>query len=467
MIGKTISHYKILEKLGAGGMGEVYKAEDLKLKRTVALKFLPPLLTSDSETKERFIHEAQAASSLDHPNICTIHEIDETDNGQIFICMDYYEGETLKKKIEQKPLNIEEAIDIATQIAEGLSKSHKKGIIHRDIKPANIIITDESVVKIVDFGLAKLAGQTKLTKTGTTVGTAAYMSPEQVRGEDVNHGTDIWSLGVVLYEMLTGKLPFKGEHEQAMMYSIVHEDPVPVTDVGQEIPIDLAQIVSTALAKEPEERYDSTRDLVHELNSVFERSIRAGDKSSTVTKTSPTRRNYDSRKYLEELKKDSVGKELGKLIAYSKLLIKNDIVHVTFNTSDKIVNALNEIAQKIPRDSDEILFINQGGGEITLVFENDKEALFKNILSQAIEIRKKTAVVRILESKVGGVKASINVPGLYAFFINQVSKNNINILDIISTKSQLTLVIDEEDLTLTYSILNACTKYFRSKENNA
>ncbi|MCK4943217.1 MAG: serine/threonine protein kinase, partial [Candidatus Aminicenantes bacterium] len=209
MIGKIISHYKILEKLGEGGMGIVYKAEDTKLKRTVALKFLPPELTRDQEAKKRFLHEAQAASALDHLNICNIFEIDETEDGQMYMAMAYYEGQTLKDKISGvgvnggSPLPLNDAINIAIQIAEGLNKAHKKDIVHRDIKSANIMMTDEGVVKILDFGLAKLRGVTKLTKEGTTLGTVAYMSPEQAAGQEADHRSDVWSLGVVLYEMLT------------------------------------------------------------------------------------------------------------------------------------------------------------------------------------------------------------------------------------------------------------------------
>ncbi len=180
-------------------MGVVYKAEDTKLKRTVALKFLPPELTRDPEAKTRFIREAQAASALEHPNICNIHEIDETEDGQLFIVMACYEGETLKDKIKDKKLKTEDAIDIAIQIAQGLNRAHEKGIVHRDVKPANIIITEHGEVKILDFGLAKLAGQAQLTKDTSTLGTVAYMSLEQVSGKSIDHRTDIWSLGVILF----------------------------------------------------------------------------------------------------------------------------------------------------------------------------------------------------------------------------------------------------------------------------
>jgi serine/threonine protein kinase/Tfp pilus assembly protein PilF len=268
MIGKTISHYKILEKLGEGGMGVVYKAEDTKLKRAIALKFLPPELTRDGEAKKRFVHEAQAASALQHTNICTVHDIDETSDGQMFIVMDCYEGETLKDKIHRGSLKLEESIDIAIQIAQGLEKAHKKGIVHRDIKPANIFVTEDGIVKIMDFGVAKLAGQTKLTKTGSTLGTAAYMSPEQAKGGEVDHRTDIWSLGVVFYEMLTGQLPFKGEYEQAVIYSILNEEPKRVTSVRSTLPTELNKIVSKAMVKNPSERYGRAGDLTSDLKSL-------------------------------------------------------------------------------------------------------------------------------------------------------------------------------------------------------
>jgi serine/threonine protein kinase/tetratricopeptide (TPR) repeat protein len=249
-------------------MGVVYKAQDLKLDRSVALKFLPPELTLDPEAKERFIHEAQAASALDHNNICTIHEIGQTDDGQMFIAMACYEGETLKKKIEHGPLKIDDTLDIGIQIAQGLQEAHKHQIVHRDIKPANVLITASGVVKIVDFGLAKLAGRTVLTKSGSTVGTAAYMSTEQARGEAVDARTDIWSLGVVMYEMVTGRLPFPGEFEQAIVYRILHDEPEAITSLRSNVPMELERIVKKAVAKNPEERFQNTGDILVDLKSL-------------------------------------------------------------------------------------------------------------------------------------------------------------------------------------------------------
>jgi serine/threonine protein kinase/Tfp pilus assembly protein PilF len=269
MIGQSVSHYRILEKLGEGGMGVVYKAEDAKLKRTIALKFLPPELTRDAEAKERFIREAQAASALQHINICTIHDIDDTEDGQFFIVMDCYEGESLKEKIARGPMEARDAVDIAIQVMGGLSKAHEKGIVHRDIKPANIFIMTDGTVKILDFGLAKLARvQTRLTKTGSTLGTAAYMSPEQARGEEVDARTDIWSLGVVMYEMLTGQLPFKSEYEQAVVYSILNEHPMLPSSIQKDIPSHLEHIVIKALEKDPDKRFQTMDEALGTLNQV-------------------------------------------------------------------------------------------------------------------------------------------------------------------------------------------------------
>lgn len=268
MIGKTISHYKILKKLGEGGMGVVYKAEDTKLKRVAALKFLPPELTRDPEAKERFVREARAASALDHPNICTIFEIDETGDGASFIALACYSGETLKERIARGALPIDDAIDIAIQIASGLAEAHEHGIIHRDIKPGNIMVTDDGLVKILDFGLAKLAGTASLTKTTSALGTVAYMSPEQARGETVDHRTDIWSFGVVLYEMLTGRRPFRNEYDQAVIYCIINEDPESVGALRDDLPVGLEEIVARAMAKDAAERYERADDLLDDLKTI-------------------------------------------------------------------------------------------------------------------------------------------------------------------------------------------------------
>jgi serine/threonine protein kinase/Tfp pilus assembly protein PilF len=288
MIGKTISHYKILEEIGRGGMGVVYKAEDTKLNRTVALKFLPSELTRDPGAKNRFIREAQAAAALEHNNICNIYEINETEDGQTYMAMACYEGETLKSKIEKGKLKIEEAINYSTQIAEGLAGAHEKGIIHRDIKPANIIITNDSVVKIVDFGIAKLSSQTMLTKEGTTLGTVSYMSPEQTRGDSVDHRSDIWQLGVILYEMLTGQLPFKGEYDQAVVYSILNEEPPSILDLRKEIPTELGQVVEKALVKKPEERYQSVEELLADVRAIREKFETADAKTALKEKILPS-----------------------------------------------------------------------------------------------------------------------------------------------------------------------------------
>jgi serine/threonine protein kinase/tetratricopeptide (TPR) repeat protein len=259
--------YKIIEKLGEGGMGVVYRAKDTRLDRTVALKFLPSELTKDEEARKRFIQEAKAAAALNHPQICTIYEINEADN-QTFISMEFIEGQTLKEKIETKPLGVDEAVDIASQVAEGLGEAHKKGIIHRDIKPANIMLTDKGQAKITDFGLAKLSWGVELTKPATIMGTVAYMSSEQARGERVDHRTDIWSLGVVLYQCLSGQLPFKGEHDQVMLHSILNEEPQPLMDLCADIPKALEQIVNQALTKIVDDRYQDVKEMLKELQSV-------------------------------------------------------------------------------------------------------------------------------------------------------------------------------------------------------
>ena len=257
MEGQTLSHYRVLDKLGGGGMGVVYKALDTKLNRHVALKFLPPELTRDDDARERFILEAQAASALDYPNICTIHEIDITPEGQQFIAMAYYEGETLKKRIARGPLPVEEALDVAIQVAQGLIEAHAADIVHRDIKPANVMLTKNGLVKIVDFGIAKLLGVTGPTEVGTIMGTVSYMSPEQVSGEEADRQSVVWAVGVLLYQMVTGRLPFSGQVAAVQINAILHDRPQPPSAVRHEVAVELDGIVSRALQKERNARYAS------------------------------------------------------------------------------------------------------------------------------------------------------------------------------------------------------------------
>jgi len=264
MIGKTISHYRITEKLGEGGMGIVYKAFDTKLERDVAIKILRPEAIGDPAARERFIREARAASSLNHPNVTTIYEINEW-HGQDFICMEYVAGETVKEKILKGQIPIEEVLDIALKVAEALKEAHEYHVIHRDIKSENIMITPKGQVKVMDFGLAKIEGTATNTQVGTTMGTIAYMSPEQTRGESVDHRTDIWSFGVVLYELLTGQLPFKGDYEQAVIYSILNEVPKPITGLRSGVPLEVEQIIDKALQKNQQDRFQSAKDLSIDL----------------------------------------------------------------------------------------------------------------------------------------------------------------------------------------------------------
>jgi serine/threonine protein kinase/tetratricopeptide (TPR) repeat protein len=271
LIGKTISQYQILEKLGQGGMGVVYKALDTNLNRYVALKFLPSHLTQEESTRKRFTMEAQAASALDHPNICSIHEINETADEQLYICMGYYKGESLREKIKRGPIPLSEALNIIFQIAQGLKAAHEENIIHRDIKPGNILITEKGEVKIVDFGLAKLAG-IQLTQASSGKGTAAYMCPEQIRGKKVDRRCDIWALGVVFYEMLTGHIPFQEEYPEPMMYAIVNEEPISLTHYLKDTPESVQAIIDKSLKKDPNKRYKEVREILNDLKKIPDKS---------------------------------------------------------------------------------------------------------------------------------------------------------------------------------------------------
>ncbi len=265
MIGQTISHYQILEKLGEGGMGVVYKAHDTKLGRLVALKFLPHGILVSEEDKARFLQEARAASAVMHPNVCVIYDIAEHE-GQQFIVMEFVDGKTLRQMIPVQ--KIQDAITYAIQIGEALQEAHSKGVVHRDVKTDNIMVNTKNQIKVMDFGLAKLKGSLKLTRTSSTVGTLAYMAPEQIQGGEVDARSDIFSFGVVLYEMLTGHMPFRGEHEAAMVYSIVNEEPLPIQKYLPDISSELVHILSRALEKDAEDRYQTVHDMVIDLRRL-------------------------------------------------------------------------------------------------------------------------------------------------------------------------------------------------------
>ncbi len=294
MVGKTLSHYKILEELGRGGMGVVYKGEDTKLHRTVAIKVLPAAALSSDDDRARFYREARAAASLSHPNIATVYEIDEAvpegskdDDLRPFIAMEFIEGDTLEERIKKGPMKLAEAVRIASEMSEGLKAAHSKDIVHRDIKAANVMLDGEGRAKILDFGLAQTAQSTKLTRMGSTLGTVAYMSPEQARGEEDDARTDIWALGVTLYEMITGTHPFGGDYEQAVVYSILNEDPEPLTAVRTGVPMELEWIVNKCTAKAKERRYQSVTDLLVDIGNV-------NTLSSTTSRITDTGSRYSS-----------------------------------------------------------------------------------------------------------------------------------------------------------------------------
>ena len=254
MIGSTIGHYRIIDRLGEGGMGVVYKAEDVRLGRLVALKFLSSDHLEDQDAKRRFLQEAQSASQLDHPNICTVLDVVDGNEGRLCIAMPCYEGESLKQRIHRGPLGLYDAIDVEIQLLRGLAKAHASGIIHRDIKPANLFITTDGVVKILDFGLARVPTSSVVTRSGSLLGTLRYVSPEQIRRQEISTASDLWAAGVTLYEMLTGNTPFRGEYEAAVVYSILQEDPVPVHPRCPDLPDHVAKVIGAALQKDPRKR---------------------------------------------------------------------------------------------------------------------------------------------------------------------------------------------------------------------
>jgi len=267
VVGKKVAHYEIESELGQGGMGVVYQAKDTLLGRTVALKFLPAMFSRDEDAKKRFIHEARAVSALDHPNIAVVHEIGGLDGDELFIVMAYYNGQTLEDIIEDGPVDLDDAVRYTLETARGLSQAHAKSIIHRDIKPGNIMVTESGLLKILDFGLAKVSDVT-MTLGAMSLGTLAYMSPEQAQGQGVDNRTDLWALGVVFYEMLAGKRPFDGPYDAAILYAAANEDHESVRSWREDAPDHIVDIVDRLLQKNPDKRYQSADELISDLESA-------------------------------------------------------------------------------------------------------------------------------------------------------------------------------------------------------
>jgi len=383
-VGKIFSgKYRIIEEIGRGGMGVVYKAKDTKLKRNVALKFLPAELTQDKEAKKRFIQEAQAAAALEHPNICTVYEVDES-NEQTFIAMSYIKGQNLKDKLKDGPLAIDEAKEIATQVAEGLKEAHEKGIAHRDIKPANIMLTEKGQAKITDFGLAKLSWGVDLTKPSTIMGTVAYMSPEQAKGEKADHRTDIWSLGAMLYEILSGERPFKKNQEQALIFAILNDKPTPLSLLRSDIPTHIEQVIEKALAKKASERYQNIQELIQDLKHSI--AVPKAEKSIVVLPfddMSPGKDNeYFSDGLTEEIISDLskiqsirvISRTTAMMLKGTRKSMKTigremDVQYVLEGSVRKVGNNLRITAQLIDAASDAHLWAEKYSGTLEDVFD--------------------------------------------------------------------------------------------------
>ncbi len=404
MIGQTISHYKILEKLGEGGMGVVYKAEDTKLKRSVALKFLPDRVNRSEVDKSRFLQEAQAAAGLNHNSICTVYGVDEHD-GHLFISMEYIEGGTLREKLPYA--KTDDAITIAIQIGEALQEAHSKGIVHRDIKADNIMLTSKGQAKVMDFGLAKLKGSLKLTRTSSTVGTLAYMAPEQIQGGEADVRSDIFSFGVVLFEMLTGKLPFRGEHEAAIMYSIVNEEPQPIEQSNKNVPSGLTQILKRALEKNPDARYQSMQDVVNDLSLLQS----GGSLPSASTHREGRSRYTGIPKLLRSVILIPVLGVLGAVVAGLLLLGRGDttidsiavlpfenvsknkdLEYMSDGITESLINSLSEVAslRVLPRSS-----VFQFKGQETQAQRIGKELGVKAVLTGRVVLRGATLNVQV------------------------------------------------------------------------
>jgi serine/threonine protein kinase len=458
------NRYDIIEELGTGGMGKVYRVEDTKAKEEIALKLIRPEISADKTTIDRFRNELKIARKIRHKNVCAMFDLGE-ENGRYYITMEYVPGEDLSsliRKLEQ--LSERQTLFIAQQICNGLVEAYNLGIIHRDLKPQNIMIDKNGNARIMDFGIARLIKSKSMTGAGVMIGTPEYMSPEQVEGKELDQRSDIYSLGVLLYNMVTGKVPFEGDTPLSVAHKHRYETAQNPKSLNPQISEGLNNLIIKCMEKNPEKRYETPQRLIGDLQNIL-KGVSHIEEFPMAADSSRDESNQQAKKEIQISSRATVGKELAKIIEYSKLLIKNDIIHATFDRSESVVLAINEITSKLLWDSDEIFFVNQGGGEITCIFDREKDELFHKILSRAKEVREKVAVIRIQEPKGKQFSPGINVPGLYAFFIHEVSQMGVNLLDILSTGSQLTLVLAEEDLIKAYSALSDSIKYFRSTAN--
>ena len=348
MIGQIINHYKIFEQIGQGGMSTLYKAGDIESNRIVVLKFLAAPLSQDPDIRKRFLLEGQSLATLNHENICSTYEMTETDNGQLFIVMEYYEGETLKDKLKNGPPELTKIRDYVTQITNGLTEAHKQGIIHRDLKPANIMITNSDVVKILDFGLAKFLTGTRITKTGISLGTLNYMSPEQVQGKKIDHRTDIWSLGVLTYEMLTGSLPFSGENDQALMYSIINEKPEFNFNNQIDIPYKIIYAITKSLEKNPDNRYQSAIEFVNDIKLDNPES-EANNKTVVIGLKSLIGTTVDNYKIVEQIGCGGMGVVYKGIDLNLEKEVAIKVMHSDFQMNDSIAKHFREEAKALAR----------------------------------------------------------------------------------------------------------------------
>jgi serine/threonine protein kinase len=445
--------YLIERELGRGGMAIVYLAHDQKLGRDIALKVLRAELAA-SLGADRFLREIEIAAKLTHPNILALHDCGEAD-GQLYYTMPFVEGESLRDRLTgEKQLSIVDALQVTKEVADALGHAHSLGIVHRDIKPENILFQSGHAV-VSDFGIAKAvdaASYGSLTGTGLSVGTPAYMSPEQAASEPQLDGrTDIFSLGCVLYEMLAGEPPFTGPTAQAIIAKRLSGPAPSVLVLREAVPPEVEAAVRKALNRTPADRYATMRQFVEALSGkpparaafAVASGAAAGARNGGV-----------------------IPRALIRLIGRSRLSMKNGISYLSFQTSDEVVDAINDIARRIPRDSDEVFFVNQGGGEITIICEAEKEKLLDTVRYRAVDYRPGVGILRIQEPREPDIAPGIEVPGLYAYFINELADNGINILDMVSTRTQLTVIVADGDLTSAFSVLSERIRQHRSESQS-